>query len=603
MNKPRILVVEGNAGFALRLQLQLTQLGYTFIGPAAEGQESLALAAECRPDLALVNLQLPGAMDGIALAQAFRVKFFLPVVFLSTFADEETILRAKRAEPLGFISKPFSRRELRAVIELVLFKHQAQTQLHASEERFRTIFDANPEAMKLLATSGELLEINRAGLNMCETDSLDVVRAHAPDKFVDVAYQAAYRALHQRAQAGVAGMLEYQATGLRGTRRWLETHTAPIRDAAGQVTMTLAITHETTERKTTEAALRLSELSLKAISEGVIITDRNHFILIVNAAFEAISGYSRAEVLGKNCRFLQGSLTDAPTLAAIRMALKKFEHFAGEVLNYRKNGTVFWNDLTISPVRDAQGMTTNFIGITRDVTKRKTSELALRESTRQLRATSKRVLEAQETERRRVAHELHDELGQALTAIKINLQASERFRGQSFKELNIENIRIIEDAMQHVRSLALALRPSMLDDLGLLPALRWIADQTASRSGFTVEVHHAIPADRLPPSVETACFRIVQEALTNVARHSQASAVEIDLFDDGDVLVLSVYDNGCGFNVAEMRARALAGGSLGVLGMQERAALLGGHLEIHSTPGQGCTLRLRCPLRQLLESS
>ncbi|MBC7681520.1 MAG: PAS domain S-box protein [Ferruginibacter sp.] len=593
------MVVEGNSGFALRLQLKLTQLGYTVIGPAAEARESMVLAAEMRPDIALVNLRLPGTMDGVALALSLQTQFSLPVVVLSTFGDEETISRARLTEPLGFIQKPFSRRELRAVLELAMYKHLAKIQLHASEKRFRTIFDAGPEAMKLLSSSGELLEMNRAGLAMCETDSLDAVRAYGLDQFVDPAYQEGYRVLHQCALAGVPGMLEYQATGLHGTRRWLETHTAPIRDAAGQVTMTLTITHETTERKTAEAALRLSDLSLKAISEGVVITDRDQNILVVNAAFEAITGYTRVEILGKNCRFLQGPLTDWPTVTTIRLTLKQFGHFAGEVLNYRKDGTVFWNDLSISPVRNAQGVTTHFIGITRDVTTRKTTELALRESARQLQATSQRVLEAQETERRRVAHELHDELGQALTAIKINLQVSERFQGQSPKELNAENIRIVEGAMQHVRSLALALRPSMLDDLGLLPALRWLADQTASRSGFTVQVHHAIPPDRLPPSVETACFRIVQEALTNVARHSHASTVEIDLFGDGDALVLSVYDNGCGFNVEEMRARGLAGGSMGMLGMQERAALIGGHLEIQSNSGQGSTLRLRCPLRKI----
>jgi signal transduction histidine kinase len=128
-----------------------------------------------------------------------------------------------------------------------------------------------------------------------------------------------------------------------------------------------------------------------------------------------------------------------------------------------------------------------------DITERNRAAEALEEKSRQLRTLSRRVLEAQEMERRRVAHELHDELGQSLTAIKINLQARERFKDRSATELNAENLRIVEDALQHVRRLAVALRPSVLDDLGLIPALRGIAQQTGTRSGFEVHFQPAIP--------------------------------------------------------------------------------------------------------------
>jgi PAS domain S-box-containing protein len=248
--------------------------------------------------------------------------------------------------------------------------------------------------------------------------------------------------------------------------------------------------------------------------------------------------------------------------------------------------------------RDDNGRASRLMGVRTDITARKRVEAELRESASQLRALSRRVLEAQETERRRVAIELHDELGQSLTAIKINLQANARFKDHSPEELNTENIRIVEHALQQVRHLALALRPSMLDDLGLVPALRWMAQQTAERSGFTTHFVATELQSRLSPEIETACFRVVQEALTNIARHGQAKEVEIALHLDGNALVLSVTDDGCGFDLAAIQARALAGGSIGVLGMQERAMLIGGHLDIESTPGHGSTVRLRCPLRR-----
>jgi signal transduction histidine kinase len=227
------------------------------------------------------------------------------------------------------------------------------------------------------------------------------------------------------------------------------------------------------------------------------------------------------------------------------------------------------------------------------------AEARLSISTRQLKALSRRVLEAQEQERRRVALELHDELGQLLTAIKINLQLGERYKEKAPPDLYTENLRIVEEALQQVRRLATGLRPSMLDDLGLAPALKWVAEQCASRSGFEVTFHHERAQVRLAAEIETACFRIVQEALTNISRHAQAKRVCITLRRHGTDLVLEVKDDGLGFDLAAMQQRAIAGDSLGVLGMHERAALLGGQLDIDSAAGEGCTVQLRCPWRNL----
>ena len=229
-------------------------------------------------------------------------------------------------------------------------------------------------------------------------------------------------------------------------------------------------------------------------------------------------------------------------------------------------------------------------------------EARLLSTTRQLKALSRRVLEAQESERRRVAIELHDELGQSLTAIKINLQLTERFKDQSPADLNQENIRIVEDALQQVRRLATALRPSMLDDLGLVPALQWIAQQTERRGGFAVHLRQDGIHSRLANDIETACFRIVQEALTNVSRHAQPNQVIINLGHVGPELILTVQDDGLGFDLPAMQERATAGGSLGVLGMQEGATLVEGQLDIDSTPGLGTTVQFRCPWRNQEEN-
>ncbi len=235
-----------------------------------------------------------------------------------------------------------------------------------------------------------------------------------------------------------------------------------------------------------------------------------------------------------------------------------------------------------------QGLTIYF----QDVSARKQGEQTLQQ-------LSRRVLEAQETERRRVARELHDELGQSLTAIKINLQTQTLFRQQPASELDTENIRIVEDAIQQVRRLALALRPSILDDLGLVPALRWMVGQSAVRKAIAVDFEATLEDVRFQPEVETAFFRIAQEALTNIARYANAQRIGVRLQRDGANLTMRIEDDGQGFDVAEMRQRALSGASMGVLGMQERAMLVGGSLDIRSSPGQGCTITLSCPWQLL----
>jgi PAS domain S-box-containing protein len=212
------------------------------------------------------------------------------------------------------------------------------------------------------------------------------------------------------------------------------------------------------------------------------------------------------------------------------------------------------------------------------------------------RALSRRLLTAQEEERRRLAGELHDELGQVLTAVKINLESLERAPGVAPAPAALGGmIKSVDDALQRVRDIALDLRPSVLDDLGLAAALRWYTDRLARDAG--VEAHLSI--DTLPDvesGLETACFRVAQEALTNVSRHARAHHVWIDLRVISGALELTIRDDGIGFDVAAARERAIAGASLGLLGMQERVSLMGGEYEIVNVAAGGTEVRVRFPM-------
>jgi signal transduction histidine kinase len=214
-----------------------------------------------------------------------------------------------------------------------------------------------------------------------------------------------------------------------------------------------------------------------------------------------------------------------------------------------------------------------------------------------LQALSRRLVEIQEGERGRLARELHDEIGQALTAVTMNLHVLRRASAKQILVARVdESLAIVGGALEQVRNLSLALRPSVLDDLGLVAALRWWIAREAARAGLQVDIQ----ADWLPlrpsPEIETACFRIAQEAMTNVVRHARATRVRVALAGADGVLEVTVRDDGVGFDVPQIREHAPLGRSLGVLGMEERARLVGGHLEIESGPGRGTLVRARLPV-------
>jgi signal transduction histidine kinase len=221
----------------------------------------------------------------------------------------------------------------------------------------------------------------------------------------------------------------------------------------------------------------------------------------------------------------------------------------------------------------------------------------IRTGRRQLQMLSQQLLEAQEGERRNIARELHDEIGQALTAVKVNLQSVKRLtdRSELISPLD-DSIALVERTLQQVRDLSLDLRPSLLDDLGVVSALRWYIDRQAQRAGFDAKFFTNLPEKRLPPDLETTCFRVVQEALTNILRHAKASQVWIELQQVENELQLTIRDNGIGFEVASVMQNPSGELGLGILGMQERVQLIGGEISIQSAPNLGTEVMVKFPI-------
>ncbi|MBI2516171.1 MAG: response regulator [Opitutae bacterium] len=213
--------------------------------------------------------------------------------------------------------------------------------------------------------------------------------------------------------------------------------------------------------------------------------------------------------------------------------------------------------------------------------------------TAELQALSSRLLKIQEDERRAIARELHDEVGQLLTGLKFQLEAAAATAGPETQEKLTESLATATALMSHVRALTQLYRPRVLDDLGLQPALEWHAAQFQRQTGIGVSLDLALPAARLPGELETAIFRMTQEALTNVARHSGGKTANVTVTHDASHLIVEISDRGCGFDLAPVLARRDA---VGLAGLRERVSLAGGRLEIFSQPGQGTRLHAEFPL-------
>jgi PAS domain S-box-containing protein len=302
----------------------------------------------------------------------------------------------------------------------------------------------------------------------------------------------------------------------------------------------------------------------------------NNSNVFVTGRLEAILGYTPAELQAMGPSMLV-ELLHPDDLARARALHGRFATASdGQVLEseYRmrdKDGT--WHTLNSRETvfrRDEQGRATQMLGTALDIT-------ALRESQR-------RLLEVQERERRHLAAELHDEIGQQLTGVLLSLNnptpaGLEMARG------------LVKEITGRVRDLSLRLRPSLLDDLGLVPAVLWHLGRFTKQTGVKVALRHRRVERRFPTEVETAAYRIVQEALTNVARHGQCQQASVEMWRSGQQLWVEVADEGVGFDPTDGRAL-----TAGLTGMRDRVEGLGGQLTIESVPGRGTCVRAAFPL-------
>jgi PAS domain S-box-containing protein len=314
---------------------------------------------------------------------------------------------------------------------------------------------------------------------------------------------------------------------------------------------------------------------------GCTITDANLIPREWNAAAERLFGFAATEIIGK-----PASETISPPelwsgLPEILIPLRRGQEHISINPNRTKDGRTIWCQWYNTPLFD-NGAFAGVLSMVLDVTDRRQAENSLKRM-------SARILAAQEQERRAVARELHDEVGQVLTAVSMNLQNLQSIAPPEAQALIEDGNAVVAEAIRRVRGLSLDLRPPMLDDFGLIAAVQWYADQQAKRANLPIRVRVSPEFPRLEPEQEAGCYRIIQEAVTNALRYARSSQIDIlvDLQDKG--LQLSVRDDGLGFDPSGSAV------GFGLTSMRERAALLGGNLELQTAPGSGTNVTARIP--------
>jgi PAS domain S-box-containing protein len=477
-------------------------------------------------------------------------------------------------------------------------RKRAEAALLEKEEMFRAMFEVASVGMAQAdPTTGRFLLVNRRMCEITGYSDAELLRLRVPD-ITHPEDRARDWALFQRVVRGEAPNYRLEKRYVRkdGTTAWVNVNMALIRDAAGQPVRTMATIEDISERKLAEAALRESEERYRLLADNVedfvTVLDTHENRLYISPSCYRVTGWKPEEVMGTpwDARLHP---EDIPLIKQSRAANRAGQSTLTEHRIRCRDGSWMWVEARCKPLLGPTGEVTQLLIWQHDVTARRRVEENLRQSREQLRALAAHLQTLREEQSVLIAREIHDELGQAMTAMKLDLTWLQK-RLSSSPALHekvsaiAKHIDVLIEAMQRICS---ELRPSMLDDLGLVSAFESYSEQFEQRTGLHCGLELPTEDFTLDPARTTAVFRIFQEALTNIARHARATQVRVCLRTAGHGLQLEITDNGRGITPAELTSPK----SFGLVGMRERVLALGGHINIRGVAGHGTTVTVTIP--------
>ena len=487
----------------------------------------------------------------------------------------------------------------------------AEEALRESDARYRSLYHNTPAMLHSINRDGEIISVSNYWSEMLGYTEQEVIGKKLTDFFTDKSKKyAEQKVFPEFFKKGYCSDIPYQIFKKDGQVIDILLSAIGERDEDGKIFRTLAVSIDVTERNRAVEALRLAKEELASYSKDlerqvsirtreitnilkytpdvVYVKDRDGKYILVNSRFEELFGVSNEEVRGKTDYEIMSKEVADEFRKNDLLVLKEGRSMQVEerVLH---NSEVHTYLSVKFPVYDETGAINGVCGISTDIT-------AVKKAQDQLRRLSGSIMTSQEKERTAIARELHDELGQVLTALRMDavwMQERLKENDPNIAERALTMCDLIDKTIKDVRSIAIRLRPGVLDDLGLVDALEWLTSDFENRSGITCVFENS-DVPELNETVSTAAYRICQEAMTNVARYAEANRVSVVLKAENNILSLSVRDDGKGFDTEGLSEFE----GVGIAGMRERATLAGGSLEVISEEGKGCHVQFKVRVRQ-----
>lgn len=515
--------------------------------------------------------------------------------------DELALLRGLAEQAAQAI---INARLFEAVQKELAIRQKVEAALVKSEAQYRTIVDTAQEGIWLLDAEDRTSFVNQRLAEMLGCQPEEMLDRPIFD-FIDEALRKEAHAHLERRRQGLREHYDFRFRRKDGTDLWTIISANPILDPDGRYTGALKMVADITERKRAESRVRESERTLAEAQQIAHLGNWRWDIptgrLVWSNEMYRIYGVDPQQFNTTYDAYLDRVHPDDRELVRQLMDLAYEDHapFAFEHRLLRSDGTLRVVYAQGRVVLDPAGLPSYMIGTALDITERKQIETELEKSREQLRALSAHLQSVREQERTSIAREIHDELSQALTGLKMDLSWLQKNMDSAERKVLAKKLRsmtkLMDETIQTGRRISAELRPGALDDLGLAAAIEWQMQEFQTRTGIRCKLHSTVGEELdLGADGSTAMFRIFQETLSNVARHAQASRVQVSLTEENGYLILSVRDNGRGITQAEMDHPQ----SFGLIGMQERIHLLAGEIKLEGNPGKGTTVTVTVPLKQ-----
>ncbi len=592
--KDKILIVDDELDVLNPLADFIKESGYE-VTTTTSAKEAIDTLKNQKIDLLLTDLVMP-EMDGIRLIQyAFEIDPLLIAIVITGQGTIKTAIDAMKLGAFDYILKPVDWK----ILSPVIFRAIKVRRLREAEQKYRSIVeDYQTELICRFLPNNILTFVNRAFCRYFNKKPEEVIGWSFLPFIYEEDREMVTRHLSSLNHNNPVSYIEYRVLNPEGRICWQSWIISALFDRNQNVIEFQSIGRDITDRKRTEEALKESEEKYRSLVENAneaIVVAQDGFLRFVNPMAIKITGYSFKELTSTPfTQFIHPDDRDR----VFNNYLKRLrgeslpDKYSFRVVN--KEGNIKWVEISaVTFTWEGRPATLNFLT---DITERKEAEDKLKLSYAQISKLSMRLAEVEEAERHKLAQELHDRVGQDLTALGINLNIMRsrlpKEADESFLSRLDDSIVLLQQTAEHMRDVMSELRPSVLDDYGLLSGIKWYGERFSKRTGIALNIEAENMSERLSRTKELTLFRITQEALTNVAKHAQAKKITIQMKEKNGFLLFIIADDGKGF---ELKTRKDKKG-WGLFTMEERARSIGGKFSIESEIDKGTKVIIEVPI-------